>query len=271
MAEPCIFITGSSTGLGRATAKLFASRGWRVLATMRKPEAETELGGLPGVTLLPLDVTRPAQIRDIAARAIDLGPVDVVFNNAGYALAGPLEGMTDAEIVRELDTNVLGVIRTTQAFLPHFRERKAGTFITTTSIGGHIAYPFNSLYHATKWALEGFCESLAFELSKHGIAVKTVAPGGIKTDFLSRSLVLAQHEAYAPLMAKALAAFTNPARAASHSTAEQIAEVVFEAATDGKDQLRYIAGQDAKASYAQRKALGDEAFRKAVDQAFFGG
>jgi len=270
MAEHGIFITGSSTGLGKATAKLFAAKGWRVLATMRQPERETELGSIPGVTLLALDVTQPAQIRAVARRAIELSPVDVVFNNAGYGLAGPLEGTTDDQIVREVDTNLLGVIRTTQAFIPYFRERKAGLFITTTSIGGHAAFPFNSVYHATKWALEGWSESMAFELSKFGIGIKTVAPGGIKTDFQTRSLVMAQHPAYDALVAKALAFYRSPERAKGYSTAEQIAEVVYEAATDGKTQLRYLAGEDAKALYAQRKAVGDEAMHAGIDKLFFG-
>jgi NAD(P)-dependent dehydrogenase (short-subunit alcohol dehydrogenase family) len=270
MADRSIFITGSSTGLGKAAAKLFAAKGWRVLATMRQPEQETELGGVAGITLLALDVTRPDQIQAVAKRAIELGPIDVVFNNAGYGLAGPFEGTTDDQIVREVDTNLLGVLRTTQAFIPYFRERKAGLFITTTSIGGHLAFPFNSVYHATKWALEGWSESMAFELSKFGIGIKTVAPGGIKTDFQNRSLVLAQHPAYDALVTKALAFFRSPERASGYSTAEQIAEVVYEAATDGKDQLRYIAGADAKALYAQRKAAGDEAVHQAIDKMFFG-
>src|SRR4029434_10629747 len=97
--QKTIFITGSSTGLGRATAKLFASRGWKVIATMRSPDKEAELGAVPRVTLLPPDVTRPEQIEAAARRAVDLGPVDVVFNNAGYGLAGPLEGTTDEQLV----------------------------------------------------------------------------------------------------------------------------------------------------------------------------
>ena len=176
----------------------------------------------------------------------------------------------DAELLREIDTNLLGVIRATQAFIPHFRERRSGTFITTTSIGGLVAFPFTSVYHATKWALEGFTESLAFELSKFGIKAKTVAPGGIKTDFAGRSLAMMAHPAYDEWVRKALATFMSPERTAGHSTAERIAETVYEAATDGKDQVRYIAGEDAKQVYAQRQALGVEEFRKAVDTMFFG-
>lgn len=265
-----IFITGTSTGLGKAAAKLFAENGWKVIATMRQPEKETELAGVPNITLLPLDVTNPEQIRSTAEKALTLGDIDVVFNNAGYGLAGPLEGITDAQLVRQLDTNLLGVIRVTQAFIPHFRARKSGLFITTTSIGGLVTFPFNSVYHATKWALEGWSESMAFELKRFGIGIKTVSPGGIKTDFISRSLDFGQHEAYNDMVSRVMEVFTNPERAASYSSAEQIAAIVYEAATDGKDQLRYVAGEDAKAHYAQRLAVGDEAFRKGVDQQFFG-
>ncbi len=264
-----IFITGSSTGLGRAVATLFAARDWKVVATMRKPEGD-DLARTPGITLLPLDVTQPAQIETAARRALELGPVDVVFNNAGYGLVGPFEGTTDEQIVNQIDTNVLGVLRTTKAFIPAFRERGEGTFIATTSIGGLATFPFNSVYHATKWALEGWSESLAFELGKFGVRVKTVAPGGIKTDFAGRSLVLTQHPAYAALVAKVTAAFFDPARVANSSTAEQIAETVWEAATDGKDQVRYVAGKDANELYTQRLAAGVEAFRKSIAQAFFG-
>ena len=252
-----IFITGASTGLGRAAALLFASRGWRVVATMRRPKAAATLHGVPGVTLAELDVTLPEQITAATRAALADGPVDVVFNNAGYGLAGPLEGTSDEQLVTEVNTNLLGVIRTTQAFIPAFRERGGGLFINTTSIGGLVTFPFNSVYHATKWALEGFSE-------------KTIAPGGIDTDFVSRSMVLAQHPAYAALVAQTMAAFADPGRAVRRSTAEQIAEVVYQAATDGKRQLRYVAGEDAKALYAQRLAVGDEAFRAAIDQTFLG-
>jgi NAD(P)-dependent dehydrogenase (short-subunit alcohol dehydrogenase family) len=263
-----IFVTGASSGLGKAAAKLFAAKGWNVIATMRHPEKETELNQLDNVTLMPLDVTNVEQIQAIAQKAITLGDIDVVFNNAGYGLAGPLEGLTDDQLIRQINTNLLGVIRTTQAFIPHFREKRSGLFITTTSIGGLIALPLNSVYHATKWALEGWSESIAFELNPFGIDVKTVSPGGISTDFSGRSLDTGQHEAYGEIINKVMTEFSKPERRANYSTAEQIAEVVFNAATDGKDQLRYVAGEDAKKSYAQRLAVGDEGFRKGVKQMF---
>jgi len=265
-----IFITGASSGLGKAAAELFASKGWHVLATMRNPQKEDELKKLENITLLPLDVTDTALIKSTVEKAISTGAIDVVFNNAGYGLAGPFEGATDDQIVRQLNTNLLGVMRVTKAFIPHFRERKSGLFITTTSIGGLITLPFNSVYHATKWGLEGWSESLAFELEPFGIGVKTVSPGGIATDFAGRSLDLTSHKEYDVQMQKALSVFMDPERQKDYSTPEQIAEVVFEAATDGKQKLRYPAGKDAKAWYEQRNLVGDEKFRKGIKEMFFG-
>ena len=121
--QKAIFITGASSGLGRATAKLFASKGWRVIASMRDPKRVKELGNISGITLMALDVTAPHEIESVAAQVVGSGGVDVVFNNAGYGLAGALEGLTDEQILRLVNTNMLGTIRTTKAFLPSTSER----------------------------------------------------------------------------------------------------------------------------------------------------
>jgi len=268
--QKAIFIAGSSSGLGRATAKLFASKGWKVIASMRETKKEKELGNISGVTLMALDVTDPHEIESVAEQVMASGGVDVVFNNAGYGLAGALEGLTDEQIVRIVNTNMLGAIRTTKAFIPHFREKRRGLFINTTSIGGLMTVPFNSIYHATKWALEGWSESMAFELSQFGIGIKTIEPGGMKTDFFTRSFDTGRHPTYDALVNKVMGIITDPKQMATYSSPDQIADVVYEAATDGKDQLRYIAGADAKAMYAMRVQLGEEAFRKAIAQQFFG-
>ena len=265
-----IFITGASSGLGRATATLFASKGWKVIASMRDPKKEKELGDTSGITLMVLDVTDPHQIENVAEQVVTSGGVDVVFNNAGYGLAGALEGLTDEQILRLVNTNMLGTIRTTKAFLQHFREKRAGLFINTTSLGGLVAFPFNSIYHATKWAIEGWSESMAFELNQFGIGIKTIEPGGIRTYFFTRSLDTGRHPAYDALVNKFMGMISDPKQMATYSTPEQIADVVYEAATDGKDQLRYVAGTDAKSMYAMRLQLGEEAFRKAMAQQFFG-
>jgi NAD(P)-dependent dehydrogenase (short-subunit alcohol dehydrogenase family) len=219
---------------------------------------------------MALDTTDADQIQRVAQDVIAHGGVDVVFNNAGYGMAGALESFTDEQIVRMVNTNLMGAIRVTKAFVPYFRQKRAGMFINTTSIGGLIAVPFNSIYHATKWALEGWSESMAFELGQFGIGMKTVSPGGMRTDFFTRSFDSGKHEAYDGLVDKVMNVIRDPKLMATYSSPDQIAEVVYEAATDGKDQLRYIAGEDAKATYAMRLRVGDEAFRKGMAQQFFG-
>lgn len=265
--QKTIFITGASAGLGKATAKLFQSKGWNVVATMRKPENEIELTQLENVTLLPLDVTNLEQIKTTVTKAISLHSIDVVFNNAGYGLMGAMEAFSDEQILKQIDTNLLGVLRVTQAFIPHFREKKSGLFISTTSMGGLLAFPLHSIYHATKFALEGWSESMSFELGLYNIGIKTIAPGGIVTEFTGRSLDKSLHPAYQELEDKLFAAVDGMKSA---STAEQIAEIVYEAATDGKDQVRYVAGEDAKALYARRLEIGSEAFRKEIRKQLLG-
>lgn len=261
-----IFITGASTGMGKATAKLFQSKGWNVIATMRNPEKETELNQLDNVTLLRLDVTNLEQISDAVEKAISIHQIDVVFNNAGYGLMGALEAMSDEQILKEINTNLLGVIRITQAFIPHFRAKKNGLFISTTSMGGFLGFPLHSIYHATKFGIEGWSESMSFELALHNIGIKTIAPGAVATDFTTRSLDKSLHPGYQPLEAK-LFSMVNTMMHLS-MPAEQLAEVVYEAATDGKDQIRYFAGEDSKAMYTRRMELGAEDFRKEIRQQF---
>lgn len=259
-----IFITGASSGLGKATAKLFSSKGWNVIATMRNPSKETELGRLPNVSLVELDVSNPEQIREAVAGICARMHVDVVLNNAGYALSGPLEASTDEQVIAQINTNQLGAILVTKAFIPHFRTRKSGMFLTTTSIGGLVAFPLNAVYHATKWALEGFAESLAFELKQFNVSVKTISPGSIKSDFMGKAQMV-QSEHYAEIFRKMLAMFGG---ATPGSEPEQIAQVVFEAATDGREQLRYVAGADAIATYQHRVGVGSESFHEELMKQF---
>ena len=264
-----IFITGASSGLGLATAKLFATNGWRVVGTVRQPEPESELAKLPGATVLALDVTDPAQIEATVTQALALGDIDVVFNNAGYMLAGPLEGTTDEQLTSQVNTNLLGPIRVAQAFLPHFRTRGTGLFITTTSFGAWVPEPFMAVYGATKRALEAWSEGMYFELSRFGISSKTLIPGFMKTNLVGSAAVV-QQPAYADLLNQVLGVFTDPAAATNAATPEQIAPVVWEAATDGKNQLHYFAGAEASQRYAHLQAVGPDAVRQEMTHRFFG-
>lgn len=265
--QKTILITGASAGLGKSTAKLFQSKGWNVIATMRNPENEKELTQLENVTVLKLDVTDPAQIQEMVGKVIGIDSIDVVLNNAGYGLIGVLEALTDEQITRQIDTNLLGVIRVTKAFTSYFREKKSGMFINITSSFGLLGYPTCSVYSATKFAIDGFSESLAYDLAHFGVKVKVVAPGGMQTDFAGRSLDGGQHEAYQKLMAKVSEGYSAE-RISQFATAEHVASVIYEAATDNKEQLRYIAGKDAIALYAEREKIGAEAQYSKIQEMF---
>jgi NADP-dependent 3-hydroxy acid dehydrogenase YdfG len=260
-----IFITGASSGIGKATAKFFQSKGWNVIATMRDPEKETELIQLDNIKVLPLDVTNVEQIKSTIDKAISLSKIDVVLNNAGYGLMSSLEALTDENIVKQVDTNFLGTVRVTKAFIPYFRENKDGLFINVTSIGGHTGFPFTSVYNGTKWAVEGWSECLSIELSMFGVGVKTVAPSATNTDLFSHISDVKPLPYYKAVEEKMLG-MIKPA-----STPEEIAYVIYEAATDGKDQLRYFAGKSSQSIYDRRIEIGAEASRKEIKKIYFDG
>ena len=258
--QKTILITGASAGLGKATAKLFQSKGWNVIATMRNPEKETELSTLENVTLIALDVTNPEQLNEVVESITSKQTIDVVFNNAGYGLAGPLEHTSDAQIVQQIETNLTGVIRVTKAFIPYFKQKGSGLFITTTSLFGYSSCPMSSVYNATKWALEGFSESISYDLALFNIGIKTVAPGGIKSNFVNAAQFVVKDE-YAALN-ESMGELIKSEALFRFNEVDEIAEVVFEAVTDGKDQLRYLAGIDAVRTAQQRLDIGNENFRK---------
>ncbi|MFC3161195.1 Short-chain dehydrogenase [Chryseobacterium arachidis] len=265
--QKTIFITGASSGLGKTTAKLFQSKGWNVIATMRNPEYETELNTLENVTVLKLDVSEKDELEKTVTEVLKSHSIDVVLNNAGYGLIGPLEAFTDEQIHKQIETNLMGVIRVTKSFTPYFRERKDGVLINITSTFGLMGFPTCSIYSATKFAVDGFSECLAYELAQFNIKVKVVAPGGIQTDFAGRSLDGAFHESYRQLAEKVQEGY-SPEQIANYSKPEDIAQIIFEAATDGTGQLRYIAGKDANILYKERMENGVEQQVQKVKEGF---
>lgn len=252
-----IFITGASSGLGKETAKLFQKNGWQVIATMRNPEKEQELSVLENVSIHQLDITETENIDSLVNELTENYKIDLVLNNAGYGLIGPLESLTEGQITKQINTNLLGVIAVTKAFLPYFRNQKSGGFINITSSFGLLGFPTCSVYSATKFAVDGFSESLAYELAGFGISVKMVAPGGIKTDFATRSMDVGQHPAYEHIVAKVSEGY-SPEQLENYTEAIAIAKVIYQAAIDGKDQLRYVAGEDAIELYKERTEQGAE-------------
>lgn len=238
--------------------KLFSGKGWRVAATVRSPEKSQALAHLPGVSLHRLDVTDSASIKDAVAAAIARhGAVDVLVNNAGYGMVGPFEASSEEQVQRQFATNVFGLMNVVREFLPTMRE-KGGTIVNISSVGGRLTFPLYSVYHSTKWAVEGFTESLQFELRPFGIKVKLVEPGPIKTDFYNRSQDLVSKEgllAYDEFVQKAM---TNMNKEASGAPGpEMVAKTIFRAANDPSSRLRYPV--NAEAMLALRKVLPDRA------------
>lgn len=263
-----IFITGASSGIGKAAATLFAQNGWKVIATMRDTEKETELSAFPNVVKLKLDISDPLQIQDVVEKLLSSKQVDVVFNNAGYLLAGPMEGTTDEQLVSQITTNLLGPIRVTQAFIPHFREKKSGLFINTTSLAALIAGPFMSVYSASKAGLERWSFAMNLELGTFGIRVKTIIPGISKTNLLSKA-AKASSAPYTEFMNKVVSTLTSPDILTIASTPEDIAKVVFEAATDENDQIRYLADTFARTSVSKQVGYGEETVQNVSNQQMF--
>ena len=188
------FITGTSSGFGRQLTEQLLARGDRVFATLRRRGALDDLAAAHGDRLhvAELDVTDGAAIRRVVDQAFAaLGRIDVVVNNAGYGLFGAAEELSDEQIRHQIDTNVVGSIQVTRAALPHLRAQGGGRILQLSSMGGQMAYPGLSLYHTTKWAIEGFFESVAQEVAPFGIEVTLVEPGSASTNFGSDSLVSA--------------------------------------------------------------------------------
>lgn len=260
-----ILITGASSGIGRSTAHYFRDRGWNVSASLRAPEkAATNPVDWPAgdaLLLARLDVTDPESIhKAVDETLVRFGSIDAVVNNAGYGLVGPFECSTPSQIERQLATNLVGPMNVIREILPHFRRQKSGTIVNISSVGGRVTFPLYSLYHATKWGLEGFSEALQFELRPLNIRVKIVEPGPIKTDFYDRSMDLMSKPGLTtydnfvtramPNMQKAGAAAPGP---------EIVAPVIYNAVTDGSWKLRYSA--NGAAILALRRLLPESWFR----------
>jgi NAD(P)-dependent dehydrogenase (short-subunit alcohol dehydrogenase family) len=256
-----ILITGASSGIGKETAKLFSSRGWNVVATMRQPEKEQELIALPNVLVTRLDVTDPGSIQNgVAAGIRRFGKLDVLLNNAGYGAYGPLEAFPMDRIRRQFDTNVIGLLETTKVVIPHLRKQHSGIIVNVSSIGGQMTFPLGTLYHGTKFAVEGLSEALHYELEAAGIKVKLIEPGLINTDFGGRSFDMVNDESMTEYQPIVQALFGTWASAQTLSEPIVVAEVIWNAVTDGSDTLRYRAGADAEALLNNRKLLDDPAF-----------
>ena len=184
-----ILITGTSSGIGKETALLFAKKGWKVAATMRDTEHLSLFTDIKNITTYVLDVKDTELIKSCIKQIVnDFGKIDVIVNNAGIYATNPLELTSDETIDNIVETNIKGLIFTTKTILEHFRENKSGIIVNISSIAGRVTFPFQSIYHTSKWAIEGFSESLYYELKPLNIKVKVVEPGMVKTNIYNSVL-----------------------------------------------------------------------------------
>lgn len=236
-----ILITGASSGIGKATALFFSQKGWNVAATMRDPSKENELKNLPDIRIYSLDVTDPESVTRAFNNIIkDFGKIDVVVNNAGYGSDGVFEAMDDEFIRKQFETNVFGLLRMTREAMKHMRPNRSGTIVQVASVGGRVAFPLYSIYHASKWAVEGFSESLQFEAEQFNIKIKIIEPGAIKTEFYGRSRAFIK-----PTDTNDYDAFTSKIDKLNMETGmkgagpETVAKTIYRSVTDHSKKLRY--------------------------------
>jgi len=263
-----VLITGASSGIGLHTAKLFQSKDWKVAATMRTPENAIELQQIIDVECFRLDVTDVDSIRSaIAATLEKFGRIDAVVNNAGFAVVGPFEAATQEQIDLQMQTNLYGVMNVCREILPYFREQKRGIIVNVASMGGRITFPLYSIYHASKWALEGFSEGLQYEVKDFGIKIKIIEPGPIKTDFYDRSMSISKKEgltAYDNFEARAMPNMQKAGETGPDGSV--VAETIYTSVTDDSWQMRYPV--NSRLILIARRLLPDSLFlpiiRKAV-------
>jgi NAD(P)-dependent dehydrogenase (short-subunit alcohol dehydrogenase family) len=272
MKNPTILVTGAATGLGKEMALFLAQRGFHVYATMRDVKhseglATAALDRKVQLRILPLDVMDMDSIQQ-AVRTIvaETGAIGAVINNAGIGLRGYFEDLEEEEIRQVFDANVLSVMRVTRAVLPHMREAGAGRILFISSIGGRIGSLGVSAYCATKFAVEGFAESLLLEVAPLGLHVVLIEPGIINTERWSVNRGLARgasnpNSPYYVWFCQAEKESDQLVRT-SGTTAADVAEVIHEALTVKRPKLRYMVGRKAKLAVALRRWLPGETFER---------
>ncbi|HEY0915048.1 MAG TPA: SDR family oxidoreductase [Solimonas sp.] len=257
-----VLITGASSGIGKTCAEHLQQRGYRVYGTSRRAAPLTPEPG-PGLRMIAMDVTSEASVR----QAVDLvlareGRIDVVVNNAGWGIAGSVEDTSIAEAQEQLDTNFFGVLRVCQAVLPTLRRQGSGTLVNISSMGGLVAIPFQGLYSASKFAVEGMTESLRMELRPYGVKVAMIEPGDFRTGFTAerRMAAAAAEGPYKHALCTAVTVMEKDEQGGA--TPEAIAWRLEKIIDAREPKLRYLVGP-----LAQRFAVG--VLKKLLPQRWF--
>jgi len=267
MMKSVVMITGASSGIGKVAAELFASKGFTVYATARKPEMLSELAKL-GCRTLQLDVTNEeSMLAAVQKIETEAGGVDILVNNAGYGQNGVIEELSLEAIRKQFETNVFGLVRMCQLVLPLMRQKGSGRIINIGSVGGDFTAPGASAYHASKYALEAFSDGLRMEVKPFGVTVSLIKPGGVRTNFIGET-----NRNFPPEMPNSpyrkfrenFARVSNKIFESDSSygilTPEQVAQAILRAATDRRPKTRYRVGILAKMMPLFRKITPDKIF-----------
>jgi NAD(P)-dependent dehydrogenase (short-subunit alcohol dehydrogenase family) len=272
MSKPVALVTGGSSGIGESTARALLGKGFVVYAVARRVDRMATLAS-EGVHVFAMDVTDDASMVTGIERIItEQGRIDVLVNNAGYGSYGAVEDVPIDEARRQFEVNVFGLARLVQLVTPHMRSRRSGRIINISSIGGKFYEPFGAWYHATKFAVEGFSDSLRMELRPFGIQVVLIEPGPIRTEWneIARDSLLERSGdgAYAEWARKAhgvMERFDQPSRA---STPEEVADKIVKAALAKRPAARYPVGRGARVITTSRDLLPDRVFDEVVSRAY---
>lgn len=267
-------VTGSSSGIGHEISLILARNGFTTYATMRNLQKGSDLKSIAEDEKLPLhftqlDVTDENSVKKAIQTIHDeFGRIDILVNNAGYALAGAFEDLSSDEIKTQYETNVFGLVRTTQEVLPIMRKQMSGMIVNISSGAGRFGYPTGSAYVSTKFAVEGLSESMSYELEPFGIKTVIIEPGMIKTNFHNAVVVAKRSQEpnspYAPLMTGMKDNLTKMLD--NGSTPQYVAEVVLDAVTNESPKLRYLAGKDVEQWVGAKRKMSDEEFVNMMKQ-----
>ncbi|HEY0713666.1 MAG TPA: SDR family oxidoreductase [Polyangia bacterium] len=275
--SPVVLITGSSSGIGAATARAFARAGYQVFASMRRPTPDHPLleeARQHGWRLVipQLDVTDDASVNAAVASLLAAtgGRIDVLVNNAGYYLTGPIEETTPDQLRTQMETNLIGVLRVTRAVLPAMRARGRGTVINVSSISGVVVVPLAGPYHASKWALEALSEALRYEVAEHGVRVVTIEPGPIETPFHSNEVRVGQGDSEASPYARIRRAYTRELRKLRRGRADDVAAMMVRAARTRRPRLRWRVGPTSFTGGVLRALVPDRLYEWGIRFTFRG-